>query len=184
MDNNLQLFSFCFRSFTATLNTRSPEYLSLFIDGKLKSGVKGLSDAEVENVLDKAMILFQCLQEKDSFEEYYKRHLARRLLNQKSVSDDLEKMMISKVKSECGFQFTSKLEVMFKDMTLSNTINEEFKSHLLNSTKLLDELTDLSVLVLTTGYWPCQNSPPIINLPRVPAAAFDVFKNFYQVSYF
>jgi cullin 3 len=40
-------------------------------------------------------------------------------------------------------------------------------------------LTDLSVRVLTTGYWPGQNSPPIINLPRVPAAAFDVFKNFY-----
>ena len=33
-------------------------------------------------------------QEKDAFEEYYKRHLARRLLNQKSASDDSEKMMI------------------------------------------------------------------------------------------
>ena len=31
------------------------------------------------------------LQEKDAFEEYYKRHLARRLLNQKSASDDSEK---------------------------------------------------------------------------------------------
>ena len=52
------------------LNTRSPEYLSLFIDDKLKKGVKGLSDAEVESVLDKAMILFRFLQEKDAFEEY------------------------------------------------------------------------------------------------------------------
>ena len=92
------------------INTRSPEYLSLFIDDKLKKGVKGLSDAEVEQVLDKAMILFRFLQEKDAFEEYYKRHLARRLLNQKSASDDSEKMMISKLKSECGCQFTSKLE--------------------------------------------------------------------------
>ena len=165
------------------LNTRSPEYLSLFIDDKLKKGVKGLSDAEVENVLDKSMILFRYLQEKDSFEEYYKRHLARRLLNQKSASDDSEKMMISKLKSECGCQFTSKLEGMFKDMTLSNTVNEEFKAHLLNSTKPLGELTDLSVRVLTTGYWPGQNSPPIINLPRVPAAAFDIFKNFYLVRF-
>ena len=92
------------------LNKRSPEYLSLFIDDKLKKGVKGLSDAEVESVLDKSMILFRFLQEKDAFEEYYKRHLARRLLNQKSASDDSEKMMISKLKSECGCQFTSKLE--------------------------------------------------------------------------
>ena len=65
---------------------------------------------EVEGVLDKSMILFRFLQEKDAFEEYYKRHLARRLLNQKSASDDSEKMMISKLKSECGCQFTSKLD--------------------------------------------------------------------------
>merc|ERR1712002_365419 len=159
------------------LNQRSPEFLSLFIDDKLKKGVKGLSDQEVEQVLDKSMILFRFLQEKDAFEEYYKRHLARRLLNQKSASDDSEKMMISKLKSECGCQFTSKLEGMFKDMTLSNTVNEEFRSHLQNLKNLNG--VDLSVRVLTTGFWPGQNAPPHINLPRIPAQAFDVFKNFY-----
>ena len=46
------------------LNQRSPEFLSLFIDDKLKKGVKGLSDVEVEQVLDKSMILFRFLQEK------------------------------------------------------------------------------------------------------------------------
>jgi cullin 3 len=117
-------------------------------------------------------------QEKDAFEEYYKRHLARRLLNQKSASDDSEKMMISKLKSECGCQFTSKLEGMFKDMTLSNSVNEEFRGHLANTHKNLHGV-DMSVRVLTTGFWPGQNAPPPINLPRVPAQAFDVFKNFY-----
>merc|ERR1719242_2547479 len=159
------------------LNKRSPEYLSLFIDDKLKKGVKGLSDAEVESVLDKSMILFRFLVEKDAFEEYYKRHLARRLLNQKSASDDSEKMMISKLKSECGCQFTSKLEGMFKDMTLSTSVNEEFKTHLTQSRNLHG--IDLSVRVLTTGFWPGQNAPPPINLSRVPKQAFDVFKNFY-----
>merc|ERR1719479_846468 len=130
------------------LSKRSPEYLSLFIDDKLKKGVKGLTDAEVESVLDKSMILFRFLVEKDAFEEYYKRHLARRLLNQKSASDDSEKMMISKLKSECGCQFTSKLEGMFKDMTLSNTINEEFKGHISN-TGLNMHGIDLTVRVLT-----------------------------------
>merc|ERR1719509_165710 len=160
------------------LNQRSPEFLSLFIDDKLEKGVKGLSDVEVEQVLDKSMILFRFLQEKDAFEEYYKRHLARRLLNQKSASDDSEKMMISKLKSECGCQFTSKLEGMFKDMTLSNSVNEEFRAHLQNTNKNLSGV-DLSVRVLTTGFWPGQNAPPPINLSRVPAQTFDVFKNFY-----
>jgi cullin 3 len=38
---------------------------------------------------------------------------------------------------------------------------------------------DLSVRVLTTGFWPGQNAPPPINLARIPAQAFGVFKNFY-----
>ena len=45
--------------FFLNLNQRSPEFLSLFIDDKLKKGVKGLTDVEVEQVFDKAMILFR-----------------------------------------------------------------------------------------------------------------------------
>ena len=37
--------------------------------------------------------------------------MAKRLLNAKSASDEIEKIMIAKLKSECGQQFTSKMEV-------------------------------------------------------------------------
>lgn len=115
------------------LNAKSPEYLSLFIDDKLKKGVKGMSEQDIEQVLDKTMVLFRYLQEKDVFERYYKQHLAKRLLLNKSVSDDSEKNMISKLKTECGCQFTSKLEGMFRDITVSTTTMEEFKSHIQSS---------------------------------------------------
>ena len=52
------------------------------------------------------------------FEKYYKQHLAKRLLLSRSVSDDAERNMIAKLKTECGYQFTSKLEGMFTDMKL------------------------------------------------------------------
>jgi cullin 3 len=41
------------------LNQRSPEYISLFIDDKLRKGLKGLNDTDVETVLDKVMSLFR-----------------------------------------------------------------------------------------------------------------------------
>ncbi|XP_032830819.1 cullin-3 isoform X2 [Petromyzon marinus] len=160
------------------LNPRSPEYLSLFIDDKLKKGVKGLSEQEVEAILDKAMILFRFLQEKDVFERYYKQHLARRLLTNKSVSDDSEKNMISKLKTECGCQFTSKLEGMFKDMSISNTTMEEFRTHLHTTGTSLHGV-DLTVRVLTTGYWPTQAATPKCNIPPAPRHAFEVFRRFY-----
>ena len=58
---------------------RSPEFVSLFIDDRLRKGLKGAaSDDDMDGVLDRAMTLFRFLQEKDVFEKYYKQHLAKR----------------------------------------------------------------------------------------------------------
>ncbi|KAJ0181848.1 hypothetical protein K1T71_002570 [Dendrolimus kikuchii] len=179
--NNDKIFKHMIASdfeYFLNLNNKSPEFLSLFIDGKLKKGEKGMSEQEIEAVLDKTMVLFRFLQEKDVFERYYKQHLAKRLLLNKSVSDDSEKNMISKLKTECGCQFTSKLEGMFKDMTVSNTIMDEFKEHVLSSGANLHGV-DLSVRVLTTGFWPTQSATPKCNIPTAPRTAFEVFRSFY-----
>lgn len=60
------------------------------------------------------------------FEAFYKKDLAKRLLLGKSASTDAEKAMISKLKAECGAQFTNKLEGMFKDVDLSHDIMGSF----------------------------------------------------------
>ncbi|XP_071582811.1 cullin-3-like isoform X2 [Temnothorax nylanderi] len=161
------------------LNPKSPEYLSLFIDDKLKKGVKGMTEQEIEGILDKTIVLFRLLQEKDLFERYYKQHLAKRLLlNKSSLSDDSEKNMISKLKTECGCQFTSKLKGMFKDITVSNTIMDEFKDHVLTSGTNLHGV-DISVRVLTTDFWPTQSATPKCSMPTAPRDAFDAFRRFY-----
>ncbi|KAI1702469.1 cullin family domain-containing protein [Ditylenchus destructor] len=155
------------------LNSRSPEYLSLYIDDKLKKGLKSMNEGEAENVLDKAMILFKYLQEKDVFERYYKQHLAKRLLLGKSISDDAEKSMISKLKTECGCQFTSKLEGMFRDMELSNSVMNEYRESNMERNDV-----DLSVRVLTKVYWPT-SQVPMCNLPPAAEVAFKQFEKFY-----
>ncbi|GFZ00147.1 cullin 3 [Actinidia rufa] len=88
--------------FFINLNPRSPEFISLFVDDKLRKGLKGVSEEDIEIVLDKVMILFRYLQEKDVFEKYYKQHLEKRLLSGETVSDDAERSLIVKLKTECG----------------------------------------------------------------------------------
>ncbi|CAF4735227.1 unnamed protein product, partial [Rotaria sp. Silwood1] len=160
------------------LNQRSPEYLSLFIDEKLKKGAKDLGDQEVEIVLDKAMMLFRYLEEKDVFERYYKQHLAKRLLLNKSASDDAEKNMISRLKTECGCQFTCKLEGMFKDISVSNTTAEDFRLYVSQKRINLNGI-DLTVRVLTTGFWPTQTTNNQCNLPATVREAYQCFHRFY-----
>lgn len=53
------------------------------------------------------------------FEKYYKQHLAKRLLAGRSLSDEAERSLLVKLKTECGYQFTSKLESMFTDIKTS-----------------------------------------------------------------
>ncbi|CAL8994535.1 unnamed protein product, partial [Prunus brigantina] len=160
--------------FFINLNNRSPEFISLFVDDKLRKGLKGVSEEDVEIILDKVMMLFRYLQEKDVFEKYYKQHLAKRLLSGKTVSDDAERSLIVKLKTECGYQFTSKLEGMFTDMkTSQDTMQGFYASH--------PELGDgptLTVQVLTTGSWPTQPSVTC-NLPSEMSALCEKFRSYY-----
>ncbi|BAU01230.1 hypothetical protein LR48_Vigan10g255800 [Vigna angularis] len=157
------------------LNARSPEFISLFVDDKLRRGLKGVGEEDVEIVLDKVMMLFRYLQEKDVFEKYYKQHLAKRLLSGKTISDDAERSLIVKLKTECGYQFTSKLEGMFTDMKTSHDTMQGFYAG--QGTELGDGPT-LSVQVLTTGSWPTQPSPPC-NLPQEILGVCDKFRTYY-----
>ncbi|XP_059293986.1 cullin-3A-like [Lycium ferocissimum] len=157
------------------LNPRSPEFISLFVDDKLRKGLKGVTEEDVEIVLDKVMMLFRYLQEKDVFEKYYKQHLAKRLLSGKTVSDDAERSLIVKLKTECGYQFTSKLEGMFTDMKTSQDTMQGF--HAAVGAEIADG-PSLTVQVLTTGSWPTQ-SVTTCNLPSEILGVCDKFKNYY-----
>nr|GMD27479.1 cullin-3A [Ipomoea batatas]GMD28719.1 cullin-3A [Ipomoea batatas] len=161
--------------FFINLNPRSPEFISLFVDDKLRKGLKGVSEEDVDIMLDKVMMLFRYLQEKDVFEKYYKQHLAKRLLSGKTISDDAERGLIVKLKTECGYQFTSKLEGMFTDMkTSQDTMQGFYATH---GTELGDG-PSLVVQVLTTGSWPTQPSMTC-NLPAELSALCEKFRSYY-----
>ncbi|XP_026665459.2 cullin-3A-like [Phoenix dactylifera] len=157
------------------LNNRSPEFISLYVDDKLRKGLKGVTEEDVEVVLDKVMMLFRYLQEKDVFEKYYKQHLAKRLLSGKTVSDDAERSMIVKLKTECGYQFTSKLEGMFTDMRTSQDTMQGFYASQYSET---GDGPTLAVQVLTTGSWPTQPSAPC-NLPAEILGVCEKFRAYY-----
>lgn len=176
--NNDKMFQNALNSsfeYFINLNPRSPEFISLFVDDNLRKGLKGVSEEDVEILLDKVMMLFRYLQEKDVFEKYYKQHLAKRLLSGKTVSDDAERSLIVKLKTECGYQFTSKLEGMFTDMKTSQDTMQEFHSAV--GPELADYPT-LAVQVLTTGSWPTQSVTPC-NLPSEILGVCEKFKSYY-----
>lgn len=120
-------------------------------------------------MIAKAITVFRFLTEKDTFEVYYRRHLARRLLSQRSVSDDAERGVLAKLKIECGAAFVRDLEGMMKDVKLSADTMRAYRNHLSDTSMPLD----MSVQVCTSSHWPLQQPalsksdnivfPPVLN---------------------
>eukprot|EP01012_Entosiphon_sulcatum_P032361 TRINITY_DN4116_c0_g1_i1.p1 TRINITY_DN4116_c0_g1~~TRINITY_DN4116_c0_g1_i1.p1 ORF type:complete len:748 (-),score=145.49 TRINITY_DN4116_c0_g1_i1:82-2325(-) len=157
-------------------NLRFPEYLSLYVDSKMRKGKTQLRDEECDVVFNKVLGLFRLIKEKDVFEKYYKNHLAKRLLGQKSVSEDSERLFITKLKTENGYQFTSKLEGMFQDMKISQDTMESYKEHQRVTDRRLP--CDIVAQVLTTTYWPVSKANDI-NLPMEVDEAARHFRQYY-----
>lgn len=76
------------------------------------------------------MTVFKYVEDKDVFQKFYSKMLAKRLVHDTSASDDAEGSMISKLKEACGFEYTSKLQRMLTDMSLSKELNDAFKNSL------------------------------------------------------
>lgn len=167
-------------SFETVINQRKnkpAELVAKYVDTQLRSGNKEWTDEELDRLLDRVMVLFRYIHGKDVFEAFYKKDLAKRLLLGKSASFDAEKSMLLKLKQECGPNFTSKLEGMFKDIELSKEMMITFKQHLQSCSRISGNV-ELSVNVLTMGYWPYY-TPMEILLPQELASYLDVFKDFY-----
>ncbi|EXJ53846.1 Cullin 3 [Cladophialophora yegresii CBS 114405] len=139
------------------INDRSPEHLSLFLDEYLKRGGKDKSEAEVDAILDNGILLLQYLANKDTFEIYYKRHMAKRLLMKKSVSREMERQMLSKMKMKIGNQFTQKLEGLIRDTETSDDLNLKYREYVQQLGDPDPKRVDLDCRVLTTTIWPFES---------------------------
>ena len=99
-------------------------------------------------------------------------------MDARSSNEEAEKQLVLKLKEECGFQFTQKLEVMFKDIRMSEETMQEFKN-----TQLSKALSiEMSVKVLTTGNWPNETKDTVqaVNLPKEIQLCMQTFNKFYN----
>ncbi|KAJ1549304.1 hypothetical protein HK405_005924, partial [Cladochytrium tenue] len=160
-------------------SSKSPELLARFCDSLLRKSSKVSDDREIEEVLNNIMTVFKFIEDKDVFQKFYSKMLAKRLVNGTSASEDSEASMISKLKEACGFEYTSKLQRMFQDMNVSKDLNEAFRNQMaVNHDK--DDLLDFSISVLNTASWPLQAAGTGFNIPEDLLKTYERFQRFYQ----
>jgi cullin 1 len=158
-------------------SSKSPELLARYCDILLKKNTKNTEDSELEDTLSQVMVVFTYIEDKDVYQKFYSKWLARRLVQQTSASDDAESTMISKLKTACGFEYTSKLQRMFLDVGVSKDLNETFKKHIDNTQQALN--LDFYIMVLSSGSWPFQQCLPL-TLPAELEKSYQRFTDFYS----
>jgi cullin 1 len=161
--------------------TRSPELLAKYTDSLLKKSGKSAEEEDLEKSLTEVMTVFKYIEDKDVFQKFYSRMLAKRLVHSSSASEDAETSMISKLKEACGFEYTNKLQRMFQDIQISKDLNSNYKDW---QAKALDEedlkkAVDSNYHVLGTGFWPL--TPPATQFIPPPeiVKTYERFQHFY-----
>lgn len=178
-DNDSQFQKARNRALENVLNkdTRCSKYLALYCDLQLKKGLKGRNEEEVTSLVNQVVNLFAHLKDKDIFLDSYKRSLSKRLLNKLSVSNDAESAFIAKLRVECGQQAIQKLASMFVDMSLSDSLQEEYNrlSHGGSPGGVMHEIR-----VLQTNAWPEKADDTNIAVCEEMSTCMQAFENFYN----
>ncbi|KAK3996157.1 Cullin [Cladorrhinum sp. PSN332] len=163
-------------------SNKSPELLAKYSDVLLRKSTTGVEDGALEDTLTQIMTVFKYIEDKDVFQKFYSRMLARRLVHSNSSSDDAETSMISKLKEACGFEYTNKLQRMFTDMQISKDLNTGFKEHVAGLGDVKASL-DSTYSILGTGFWPLTPATTNFNPPQEILQDCERFSRFYKVKH-
>ncbi|KAJ5945719.1 hypothetical protein N7454_002558 [Penicillium verhagenii] len=173
-----------------TDNPKTGEMIAKYVDRLLKGGLKSLppsqadeplddSFSEMRRQLDQVLDLFRFVHGKAVFEAFYKNDLARRLLMNRSASDEAEKEMLILLKKECGSAFTHNLESMFKDMDVARDEMTAYNTMQKQLTREKRVPMDLNVSVLSAASWPTYPDVPV-QVPPSILKALNSFEKFYH----
>ncbi|KAG7210335.1 hypothetical protein KM043_011873 [Ampulex compressa] len=164
---------------------RAPELLAKYCDSLLKKSAKAASEAEIEEKLSRSITVFKYVDDKDVFQKFYARMLAKRLIHQLSQSMDAEEAMIDRLKQACGYEFTNKLHRMFTDMSVSADLNAKFTASLRESGRENQLGIGFVVNVLQAGAWPLSlpPSPGPFHVPQQLEKSVQAFESFYHTQF-
>ncbi|XP_046838772.1 cullin-2 [Vespa velutina] len=164
---------------------RAPELLAKYCDSLLKKSTKVASEGEIEEKLGRSITVFKYVDDKDVFQKFYARMLARRLIHQQSQSMDAEEAMIDRLKQACGYEFTNKLHCMFTDMSVSADLNAKFTASLRERDADNQLGIGFVVYVLQAGAWPLAlpPSPGPFHVSQQLEKSVQAFESFYHAQF-
>uniref|UniRef100_A0A8C1ZBM9 Cullin 2 n=1 Tax=Cyprinus carpio TaxID=7962 RepID=A0A8C1ZBM9_CYPCA len=158
---------------------KAPELLAKYCDNLLKKSAKGMTENEVEDKLTSFITVFKYIDDKDVFQKFYARMLAKRLIHGLSLSMDSEEAMINKLKVQQCVKI--KLHRMYTDMSVSTDLNNKFNNFIKTQETVVDLGISFQIYVLQAGAWPLTHVPSsTFAIPQELEKSVQMFELFYN----
>ena len=163
MNNNL--FNVVFKEVLEEIQSNqtniNTSYLLPFYFDKYLRRSYGLSASSQKSIdeINQSISIFPYIVEKDVFISIHRTLLSNRILNNDFVSMDAEKFLLSKLKVQCGVEYTKNIETMINDFYLNKDMNQNYKVFCNNNQ--LTSTIESNLMVLTAEHW------PVINVHKV-----------------
>ncbi|TFK38770.1 Cullin-4B [Crucibulum laeve] len=151
------------------------EMIAKYLDKAMRKGQGTTTDSEFEALLDSVLALYRFTEDKDVFRTFYHRSLAKRLLLEKSASNDFEAAMLKKLKEQYDPEF-GMAEDMFKDLALSREAMREYHA----KKAVASPARILTAMVLQQSAWPFTAPNSSITLPENMQDELDNYKAYYK----
>jgi cullin 1 len=135
---------------------------------------------ELEEMLNNVIGVLSYQNDKDSFEKFYVKLLASRLLFDKSASLEAEISMIEKLTHVFSVECTSILKRMCQDMQLSQELNDQFKEWWLVKKSEAHHTFVFHAQVLSKRLWPFEQHSGEVSLPYELQHTANMFSEFYK----
>uniref|UniRef100_A0A7E4ZYY5 Cullin-5 n=1 Tax=Panagrellus redivivus TaxID=6233 RepID=A0A7E4ZYY5_PANRE len=145
------------KALKGAVESRSPELLAVYCDQLLRKTAmsKRLSSEEVDEKLNRVLLVLKYVQSKDIFMRFHKQHMSRRLVLETTADQEKEETLVRRFR-EIGMpaDYVNKLSRMLQDVEVNKDTNVEIKRSIAaNNNDALPIIDILTLKVLNVGAW-------------------------------
>ena len=171
MKNNAKIDHIIKSNFEKIINEEKSDSFNInfgkLLHEEIKLCQKIKNNERLADFKDKFQCIFKFINNKDLFEEKYRKFLMKRLLRNSSMMKENEFIFYEIMKEENGFNYVKKIEKMINDIFYSQNINLDFRKKY-----LIKNEPNFYVKILSQDSWPFDdyikneikaNNPIIIN---------------------
>lgn len=198
MNNNQKIEHIIKNSFEKQVN-QNTEFLFSFIKlihEEIKLCQKIRSNNRIKEFSNKFFTIFKLINDKDLFENEYRKALSKRLIRNSSMIKEMEVDFYKIMKKESGCNYVKKLENMIHDIFYSQSINFDFRLN--NKKNNVEQNIEFYIKIVSQDNWPLEKnlilnfssekiknteitekSINITGLPESLKKCFKEFANFY-----